>query len=234
MSKDQMNQEKPHTENTSAWQRVEQAIREHQEKNQQVRGIFRQPPEKAENETGSPDGHPIVFVTDMITRTSARLVRATTPKGPPAKVVYWFGFECGDRASVTTLIVPEKESNTDSILASAVANEEIFSAIVSASLVFLGQVRLQQDDEEEFEEGEPGRDVRFEGALSIEIPPSDHPGRLDLDQCRIYRQLDGQCRSISRELHGHLRVIPGFKDLRKPREASSRVFSVPVRANSVP
>lgn len=229
-----MKNDKAQIENTPAWQRVEEAVREHQEKNKQIHSVFRQPSPKNGDEAGPPEGHPTVFVTDMIARTSAKLVASATPKGPPAKVVYWFGFECGDRASVTTLIVPEKETNTDSILASAVANEEIFSAIVSASLVFLGQVRLQDDDDDGDDgDDETERDIRFEGALSIEIPRSQNPGRLELDQCRVYRQLDGNCHNISRQLNGHLRVIPGFKDLRKPSEMASRVYSVPVRASSM-
>lgn len=209
-----MSKEKPQTKNTPAWQRVEEAIHRHQKKNQQVRGAFRQEP-KREEESRPPQGHPTVFITNTLTRMSARLVRGSTPKTPPAEVVYWFGFECGEKASVTTLVVPEKETTPDSILASAVANEEVFSAIVSASLIFLGQVRLQREGDEDLAEKELGPDIRFEGALSIEVPPSQDPGRLELDQCRIYRQMGGKCRKISsRDLEGHLRVIPGFKDLR--------------------
>ena len=54
-------------------------------------------------------------------------------------VVYWFGLELGERAMVTTLVVPDADTTRGSIRTSAAANAEALSVITDTPLVLLGQ-----------------------------------------------------------------------------------------------
>lgn len=193
---------------TPHWQVVEQALDHHQRDQRRARRA-RRARHKAGGRAAAAPELPVVFVSDDLARQTARLLEV-------ASVVYWFGFDCDDRASVTTLIIPEDDRRTDSILASAVADEELFSTIVGASLAFLGQVRKRPDADDPAVPG-PGRDVRFEGAFSIDVPRNGSGASvLELERCVVHRQVAGEPHRIAgEEMRSHLRVIPGFRDLRK-------------------
>lgn len=217
-----MSQEKRNSKNPPMphWQSVEAALEEHQGKKRQARRAFRGTPNRPSG--GSPGEVPTLFVTETLARRTLELLASPAGAAPRPGVVYWFGFAFGERSCATTLIVPEEENRADAILASAVANEEVFAAVVSASLVFLAEVRLRSGDGDEPRD-DGGRDVRFEGAFSIEAPPSPP---LDVDHWRVRRQVEGESREIATEdLHRHLRLIPGFKDLRAPRNPPPRVMT---------
>lgn len=165
---------------------------------------------------------PTVYVTDeMALRTADLLARPRAGLWPPG-TVFWLGLRCGARACVTTLIIPEDASGNDAggdaVLASAVANDEIFSAVVGASLVYLGQVRSRPAlTRQPSPTAAPDADGRYEGALCIELAPAagGKPGFV-LEDCLVWRQVAGERRQIAAdELAAHLRLIPAFKDLRK-------------------
>lgn len=198
---------------TPVWKAVEKALEDHHGKRRQARRAFRRGPAKTRSGGAPPGEVPTVFLTETLARRTLEILEAPGGGSPGPGSVLWFGFEHGERACVTTLIVPEEANRTDAVLASAVADEEVFSAIVSASLVFLGEVRLADEEEEAETRDERAPDVRFEGAFAIEVPTC-RP--FDLEVCRVHRQIAGECRRIdAAELGGHLRLIPGFRDLRK-------------------
>lgn len=165
---------------------------------------------------------PTVFVTDeMARRTAGVLARPRAGLQPPS-TVFWLGLRCGARACVTTLIVPEDVRGGDAVLDSAVANDEILSAVVGASLVYLGQARSRPDlTQQPSPTATPDVDVRYEGALCVELPASaDGRGGFVLEDCLVWRQIAGERRQIAAgELAGHLRLLPAFKDLRRLRPA---------------
>lgn len=205
MTQDRLKEKTP----TPHWQLVEQALDHHQRDQRRASRARRRL--RKTGSAAAPPAMPVVFVTDSLARQTARLLES-------AEVVYWFGFDCDDRASVTTLIIPEDDQRADSILASAVADEELFSTIVGASLAFLGQVRTGPAAVAQAAAlPGPRRDVRFEGALSIEVPRNGSSlSTLGLDRCVVHRQIAGECHRIAAdELRSHLRVIPGFRDLRR-------------------
>ena len=231
-----MTEEKRSTEQPAApvWRAVEKALEEHQGKKRQARRAFRRAPGKTRSGGAAPTEAPTLFLTETLARRTLEILESPAGDMPEPGAVFWFGFEHGERACVTTLIVPEEESRADAILASAVADEEVFSAIVGASLVFLGEVRLaaaeEDHDERVSDERVPDErvpDVRFEGAFAIEVPPM---GPFDLEECRVHRQIAGQCRRIgAEELRDHLRLIPGFKDLRQRDRPAARVVTPAIR-----
>jgi hypothetical protein len=202
------------------WKLVEDALDERYGTKRQARSAAGRK-ESSRPGKASAEELPTLFLTLVQARQTLKVLE--TPKGvsPPPGVVYWLGFDCGKRACVTTLVVPAEEARSDAVLASAVADEEIFSAVVNTGLVFLGEVRLRcgQDPDR------PG--LRFDGAFSIDVAP----GRtFDLGECRIHRRIGGECRQIpDAELRRHLRVIPGFKDLRDPRSPSRGAISPSIR-----
>lgn len=214
---------KPH------WQAVEEALEARQSTGRRARRALRRLRYQEKKSRQSPAAaQPVVFVTDTLARRSVELL--TRPQGQAAGVVYWFGFECGERAAVSTVIVPQEEGRADAVLASAVANEEVFSAIVGASLVFLGQLRLAAVGAEERKAPDPGRDVRFEGSFYIEVPPgTEAASKRDPAAWRIFRQIQGETQTVQpRDLDRHLRIIPGFKDLRGPRARPPRIVTTPL------
>lgn len=220
------------TSTKTHWQLVEEALDEHRGKKREARRVLRRGPERSRPGPSRMTGHPpTLFLTETVIRRTVELLGSAS--GPAARadaarpgVVYWFGFEFGERACVTTLMIPEEVDRADSILASAVANEEVFTAIVSASLVFLAEVRPRPDEGPEPPD-EYRRDVRFEGAFSIEVSPCLP---FHLEDCRVRRQVGGECREIEiAELEDHLRLIPGFKDLRRRGRLAPCVVTPPIR-----
>jgi len=183
------------------------------------------PPRKRGRQRRSParaTALPTVYVTDEMARRSADLLARPRGGMAPPTAVFWLGLRGGVRACVTTLIVPEEASGNvaggDAVLASAVANDEIFSAVVGASLVYLGQVRSRPAlTQQPYPTAAPAADVRYQGALCVELPASANgkSGFL-LEDCLVWRQIAGERRLLAAaELDAHLRLVPAFKDLRR-------------------
>ncbi|HEX9730593.1 MAG TPA: hypothetical protein VGG06_01240 [Thermoanaerobaculia bacterium] len=168
----------------------------------------------------APAALPTVYVSDLLARQSARLLELAErdPSAPP--VLYWLGFELGERACVTTLVRPDGAVDR-SLLTSAVAWDETLAAVADASLVYLGEATSRP------EEAPPASpELPFgwlaeslAGRLSVVIPPL-REGAFELAKCTVYRHLDGGYRRLAAgELDAHLRVVPGYTDLRKYRPA---------------
>lgn len=157
----------------------------------------------------------VVYLTEAILNETARLLVSFADTGESEGVVYWFGLEIGERAVVTTLIVPDADTSTGAVRTSAAANAEAVGAVVGTPLVLLGQAHSHPfervghswvDDRDTF--------AQFPGALSVVVP---HYGRqgMELASCGVHRHLDGKYRRIrGARVEQHLRALPGVRDLR--------------------
>jgi hypothetical protein len=133
-------------------------------------------------------------------------------------IVYWFGLEFGQRAIVTTLIVPDADTSGGCIATSEEANAEAVAAIYGTPLVLLGQAHSHPrslihhshiDDRDTF--------ARFDGAISVVVPHYARRG-ITLSQCGVHRHLNGRFAFIDLEdIDRHIKVIPGVRDLRRNR-----------------
>jgi hypothetical protein len=158
---------------------------------------------------------PIVYVTEPLLAETARLLASFAAEEDSEGIVYWFGLEFGTKAIVTTLVVPEADTSGGRICTSPAANGAAVRVTVDTPLVLLGQAHSHPsrnvnhswvDDRDTF--------AQFPGAISVVVP---HLGRrgMDLVMCGVHRYLEGRfCRLRNRELAAHLRVLPGYVDLR--------------------
>lgn len=171
--------------------------------------------------TGAAAAPPIVYVSDLLARQTARLLELAERDPAAPRVLYWLGFELGERASVTTLVRPDAAAVDSSVLTSAVAWDEALAAVADASLSFLGEA-VSRDPKTPATPGNlpfEWMTGSFAGALSVVIPPLSD-GAFELAKCTVYRHLDGRYRRLAAaELDAHLRLVPGYTDLRKYRPA---------------
>jgi len=157
---------------------------------------------------------PIIYLSEDLAKQTADLLGSFARNRPAEGVVYWFGLELGDRAVVTTLIVPDADTTGGSVLTSAEVNAEAISLVADTPLVYLGQAHSHPgwrvahsavDDRETF--------ARFEGAISVVVPWFGRYG-FTLEDCGIHRHIGGHFRPV-RNPKDHLRLIPGVSDLRR-------------------
>ncbi len=158
---------------------------------------------------------PLIFIARTLLDETARLLASFTLRKDSEGVVYWFGLELGQRAVVTTLVVPDAETEMGFVRTSAVANAEAISVMVDTPLVSLGQAHSHPrrwvdhsplDDRETF--------AQFPGAISLVVPFYGRRG-CELAHCGVHRHLDGRYKRIAQaRVSDHLRVIPGFADFR--------------------
>lgn len=157
---------------------------------------------------------PLIYITDVLAQQTAQLLDSFASYRPSEGVVYWFGIEHGSAAVVTTLLVPNADTTEGSVYTSSEANAEALNVIVGSPLVYFGQAHSHpgrhvshscHDDESTF--------ARFDGAISVVVPWYGRYG-LHLDQCGVHRHEGGRFRVV-RKVEEHLRIIPGFADLRK-------------------
>lgn len=163
---------------------------------------------------------PTVYVSDLIARQSARLLELAEREPAAPAVLYWLGFELGERACVTTLVRPDAAVDR-SLLTSALAWDEALAAVADASLVYLGEATSRPEEAPPASAEPPFGWLAgtVAGRLSVVIPPL-RDGAFELAKCTVYRHLDGGYRRLaSAELDAHLRVVPGYTDLRKYRPA---------------
>lgn len=159
---------------------------------------------------------PVVHISDTLLYETGRLIASFAEGRDSEGVVYWFGLEFGDKAVVTTLVVPNAETSYGCISTTPEANGEALGVIVGTPLVLIGQahshpgngVRHSQfDDRETF--------ARFEGAISVVVPHYARRG-VDLRCCGVHRHAGGEFRLINnKQLAEHIVVIPGQADLRQ-------------------
>ncbi len=159
---------------------------------------------------------PIVYIAHELAQETARLLDTFALRQPSEGVVYWFGIERGDVAVVTTLIVPDADTEGGTVRTSAQANGSAIRVVVDTPLVYLGQAHSHPgwhvghssvDDTDTF--------ARCDGVVSVVVPWFGRYG-LHLDACGVHRHVRGRFVRIT-DVHDHLRVIPGFADLRSAK-----------------
>ena len=158
---------------------------------------------------------PIVYVTTTLLHETARLLASFAEVEDSEGVVYWFGFQLGDRAVITTLVVPNADTTDGRVSTSAASNAEALGAIVGTPLLLIGQAHSHPfeyvghssvDDRDTF--------AQFPGAISVVVPFFGREG-FDLSMCGVHRHIEGKFRQIrSSQVHKHLRVVPGLADFR--------------------
>lgn len=161
----------------------------------------------------SSQGVPLIYMTAELAQKTAMLLDSFAQRRPSEGVVYWFGIESGDIAVITTVIVPDADTSDGCVHTSVEANAAAIRVITNGPLVYIGQAHSHPgrhvshspvDDEDTF--------ARFEGAISIVVPWFGRYG-LRINECGVYRHLGGRFRVVS-DVHAHLRIVPGFADLR--------------------
>jgi len=158
---------------------------------------------------------PILYITSTLLEHTARLLMGFAIEKDSEGLVYWFGFELGPKAIVTTLIVPAVDTSGGRLATSAPANADAVRVGFDTPLVLLGQAHSHPshnvhhsriDDRDTF--------AQFPGAISIVVPHFARRG-IDLATCGVHRHLEGRFRRITEgEMASHLRVLPGVVDLR--------------------
>lgn len=160
----------------------------------------------------------VIHLSNDLAQETARLLNSFAAERPSEGVVYWFGIEGRGIAVVTTLITPDADTRYGSIHTSEQTNAAVVSVLVGTSLVYLGQAHSHPgshvfhspvDDQQTF--------ARCDGIISVVVPWFGRYG-LDLDLCGIYRHEGGYFRQV-RDVHTHLRIVPGLTDLRARRSA---------------
>ncbi len=163
----------------------------------------------------------VVYVTDALLSETARLLASFADAEESEGVAYWFGLELETRAVVTTLVIPDADTNTGAVRTSAKANAEAVSVSIGTPLVLLGQAHSHPskrvshslvDDRDTF--------AQFPGALSVVVPFYGRHG-MDLKTCGVHRHIQGKFQRIrARDVEQHLRVLRGVADLRRAHPPS--------------
>lgn len=160
------------------------------------------------------NGPAIIYISDVLAARTAVLLDSFAKSRPSEGIVYWFGFEFGSRAVITSLVVPDADTSGGAVSTSVGANAEAIALLVDTPLVHLGQahshpgtnvVHSHIDDAETFS--------RYDGAISVVVPWFGKYG-FNLSECGVHRHIDGRFQRI-RNVDEHLRVFRGFADLRR-------------------
>ena len=159
---------------------------------------------------------PVLYIADTLLCETGRLIASFAEARDSEGVVYWFGFEFGDKAIVTTLVVPDADTTHGCISTSPEVNAEALGVIVGTPLVLLGQAHSHPgngvrhspvDDRETFS--------RFEGAISVVVPHYARRG-VDLRRCGVHRHTGGAFQLVNtKQLDEHIVIVPGQADLRR-------------------
>lgn len=159
---------------------------------------------------------PIVYITENLLERTRALLADFAETSRSEGVVYWFGFELGESAIVTTLVVPNADTNWGCIRTTPQANAQALSAIIGTPLILLGQAHSHPgsgvrhssiDDRETF--------ASFDTAISVVVPHFGQEG-INLETCGIHRHTDGAFQYIDpSEISDHICLLPGEADFRK-------------------
>src|SRR5690348_2379960 len=82
---------------------------------------------------------PLIHITDELAQKTAQILHSFALRRPSEGVVYWFGIESGNKAVVTTLVVPEADTENGAVRTSVEANARAISVIIGTPLVYIGQ-----------------------------------------------------------------------------------------------
>lgn len=157
---------------------------------------------------------PVIFMSHDLAQETARLLSTFAIQAPSEGVVYWFGLEREDMAVVTTLVVPDADTDGGAVHTSATANAQAIRVMVDTPLLYLGQAHSHPgahvghsavDDADTF--------ARCDGVISVVVPWFGRYG-LRLEQCGVHRHIGGRFVRVT-ELERHLRLVPGLTDLRR-------------------
>ena len=167
---------------------------------------------------------PVVFLTKAQLDETARLLASFAPPGDEHEgIVYWFGLELGERAVVTTLVVPDADTSYGSVRTSPEANAEAVALTIGTPLVLLGQAHSHPSEWVEHS-GVDDRDTfaQWTGAISVVVPWYGGRG-MRIESCGVHRHIGGRYEWIPAErVCEHLQVLDARVDLRKPRGSRSR------------
>jgi hypothetical protein len=159
---------------------------------------------------------PVVHISETLLSETGKLIASFAEGRDSEGVVYWFGLELGDKAVVTTLVVPDAHTSYGCISTTPEANGEALGVIVGTPLVLIGQAHSHPGSgvrHSEFDDRETF--ARFEGAISVVVPHYARRG-VDLRRCGVHRHAGGKFRLINnKQLAEHIVVIPGQADLRR-------------------
>lgn len=162
----------------------------------------------------SADRMSIIHITDELVQKTAQLLNSFALRRPSEGVVYWFGIEGDNKAVVTTIVVPEADTENGAIRTSVEANARAISVIIGTPLVYIGQAHSHPgryvahshvDDEYTF--------ARFDGAISIVVPCFGKNG-LNINECGVYRHIGGRFQRV-KDVRQHLVILPALADLRR-------------------
>jgi hypothetical protein len=157
---------------------------------------------------------PIIYISDVLAARTAELLDSFAHFRPSEGIVYWFGFEFGGRAVITTLVVPDADTSGGAVSTSVEANAEAIALLVDTPLVHLGQAHSHPctnvghshvDDTDTFS--------RYDGAISVVVPWFGRYG-FNLGECGVHRHSDGRFQRIQ-NVDDHMRVFRGLTDLRR-------------------
>lgn len=167
---------------------------------------------------------PVVFLTKAQLDETARLLASFAPRGDEHEgIVYWFGLELGERAVVTTLVVPDADTSYGSVRTSPEANAEAVALTIGTPLLLLGQAHSHPSEWVEHS-GVDDRDTfaQWTGAISVVVPWYGGKG-MRMESCGVHRHIGGRYEWIPAErVCEHLQVLDACVDLRKPRGSGSR------------
>lgn len=158
---------------------------------------------------------PVVYVTSALLDETARILASFATIRDSEGVVYWFGIEIGDCATVTTLVVPRADTTFGYVSTSSAANAETLTVMAGTPLVLLGQAHSHPssmvghsatDDRDTF--------AQFPGAISVVVPYFGRRG-VQLDQCGVHRHISGSYRRLrGGTVRRHLFLLPSLADFR--------------------
>jgi len=158
---------------------------------------------------------PIIYITQNLLERTRELLASFAENSRSEGMVYWFGFELGETAVVTTLVVPNADTRWGCIRTTPQVNVQALSAIVGTPLMLIGQAHSHPgsgvrhsdtDDKETF--------ASFDGCISVVVPHFGQEG-INLETCGIHRHINGVFRYIeTSEISDHIGVLPGEADFR--------------------
>lgn len=168
--------------------------------------------------------HPTIYITQNLLERTCELLASFAEKTRSEGVVYWFGFELGETAVVTTLVVPNADTRWGCIRTTPQVNAQALSAIVGTPLMLVGQAHSHPgsgvrhsdtDDKETF--------ASFDGCISVVVPHFGQEG-INLETCGIHRHINGVFHYIdTSEISNHISVLPGEADFRAKAQTNGSI-----------
>lgn len=160
-----------------------------------------------------------IYISDTLLERSGELLASFSDPEPAEGIVYWFGFELAGKSVITSILVPNANTNYGCVSTTAEANAQVLMSVVGTPLVLIGQAHSHPgsivrhsdvDDRQTF--------PRFEGAISVVAPYFARRG-MDLNHCGVHRFIEGEYRLLKPgKVRDHLVVVPGERDFRQGQD----------------